>query len=260
MRVGLAGGPWSTAAAGGRRLATRRDRRRGRGGPAGRRRWSRARQRLADQVAVGRRRSAASRTSSIGTQRTSSISSSGGRCSSSSSGHRPPPDLLAAALAVGVVGGGQLDAQPSRDAGLLVDLADRRLLARLAGVELALGQRPVVVVGAGGRPAPRGWPPSGSGRSTTPPAARTSAIGRGRAIAMRVPGPGPAGVRGCRRRRTVGTRRPRPVGAELPRQHVVLEQDVQDLRRAAPAARDPRPGRSPRRDGRGCAASGRPSR
>jgi hypothetical protein len=41
----------------------------------------------------------------------------------------------------------ELLAQLAAQAGLLLDLAQRRLLEALAGIELALGQGPVVVLG-----------------------------------------------------------------------------------------------------------------
>src|SRR5690606_10874706 len=47
-----------------------------------------------------------------------------------------------------VAGRGELVAQLDRDPGLLGDLPPGRLLERLAGLELALGQGPVVVAGA----------------------------------------------------------------------------------------------------------------
>jgi hypothetical protein len=61
--------------------------------------------------------------------------------------HRPPADGLRAALAVGVVLRGELRAELAAQPGLLVDLAQRGVAVRLARGQLALGQRPVLVVG-----------------------------------------------------------------------------------------------------------------
>ena len=60
-------------------------------------------------------------------------------------GHRPPADALRAALAVDVLVVAQLAPQLTAQARLLVDLAEGRRLVRFAAVELALGQRPVLI-------------------------------------------------------------------------------------------------------------------
>ena len=62
--------------------------------------------------------------------------------------HQPVADDLRAALVVAVGDGRELVAQPAAQPDLLLDLAQRGLLPALAGVELALGQRPVVVARA----------------------------------------------------------------------------------------------------------------
>src|SRR4051812_10501439 len=59
--------------------------------------------------------------------------------------HQPVAHDLEALLVVAVAGRRQLGAQDAAQAGLLLDLANRRRLPRLAAVELALRQRPVVV-------------------------------------------------------------------------------------------------------------------
>src|SRR6202012_3215885 len=70
--------------------------------------------------------------------------------------HQPVADDLVPALAVGVAGGRELAAERAAQAGLLVDLAHRALLPALARVELALGQRPVVIA----RPVDQRDPPA----------------------------------------------------------------------------------------------------
>ena len=62
--------------------------------------------------------------------------------------HQPVADDLGAALAVLVGGRLELGAEPALQPDLLLDLAQRRVLPALALVELALGQRPVVVARA----------------------------------------------------------------------------------------------------------------
>ena len=62
--------------------------------------------------------------------------------------HRPVAHDLGAVLVVPVAGLAELRSQTAGQAGLLLDLPDRRFLERLARVELALGQGPVVVLGA----------------------------------------------------------------------------------------------------------------
>jgi hypothetical protein len=63
-------------------------------------------------------------------------------------GHLPVADGLGPSLGITVGGGPDLTAQPAAQARLLLDLAQRRLRLGLARVELALGERPVVI----GRP------------------------------------------------------------------------------------------------------------
>src|SRR6185295_11318312 len=62
--------------------------------------------------------------------------------------HAVPADDLVAPLAVDVLRRLELANDPPADAGLLLDLAQRAALEALAVLELALGQRPVVVAGA----------------------------------------------------------------------------------------------------------------
>ena len=59
--------------------------------------------------------------------------------------HRPVPDRLRAALAIVVARRRELTAELAPQPGLLLDLPQRRVLVRLAGVQLPLGQCPVVV-------------------------------------------------------------------------------------------------------------------
>jgi hypothetical protein len=63
-------------------------------------------------------------------------------------GHLPVADGLGSSLRIMVGGGPDLTGQPAAQSRLLLDLAQRRLGLGLARVELALGERPVVV----GRP------------------------------------------------------------------------------------------------------------
>ena len=60
-------------------------------------------------------------------------------------GHLPVADGLGPSLGITVGGGPDLTAQPAAQARLLLDLAHRRLRLGLARVELALGERPVVI-------------------------------------------------------------------------------------------------------------------
>src|SRR5919199_2105443 len=62
--------------------------------------------------------------------------------------HRPPADELLAVLVVAVGRLAQVRAEIAPKAGLLLDLAKRRLLEALSRVQLALRQRPVVVLRA----------------------------------------------------------------------------------------------------------------
>src|SRR5439155_17401123 len=62
--------------------------------------------------------------------------------------HRPVADDLVAAAVVDVANLGELAVEAAAEAGLLLDLADRRLFERLALVELALREGPVVVLRA----------------------------------------------------------------------------------------------------------------
>src|SRR5581483_1420925 len=59
--------------------------------------------------------------------------------------HPVVPHLFGTAALIGVVGAPHLGAGVAAEPGLLLDLAPRALLPRLARIELALGQRPVVV-------------------------------------------------------------------------------------------------------------------
>jgi hypothetical protein len=61
--------------------------------------------------------------------------------------HQPVADHLVPALAIDVGRRAQLLAERAAQPGLLLDLPQRRVLVRLAGVQLPLGQCPVVVAG-----------------------------------------------------------------------------------------------------------------
>src|SRR5690606_15557713 len=62
--------------------------------------------------------------------------------------HRPPAHHLGAPTVVGVVDAAEVGAEGADEAGLLGDLAAGGGLEALARFELALGERPVVAVGA----------------------------------------------------------------------------------------------------------------
>ena len=92
-----------------------------------------------------------------------------------------------------------------------------------------------------------------------------AAPGRTSASAARgggcAPAPAPGSGGGCRRcRPRRADLAPGAVGAELPGQHVVGQVDVEDLVEPVLQRRGRRPARAPRPGGRGCGASGRPSR
>src|SRR5262245_43309713 len=60
-------------------------------------------------------------------------------------GHRPPADELRPSLAIAIARGNELLTQLAPQPGLLLDLAQGRALPRLAPIQLALRERPVVV-------------------------------------------------------------------------------------------------------------------
>src|SRR6266851_1830170 len=62
--------------------------------------------------------------------------------------HHPVARDLVAAAAVDVRGASYRPAELAAKSGLLTDLAQRAVLWRLVGLDLALGQRPVVVSGS----------------------------------------------------------------------------------------------------------------
>ena len=148
------------------------------------------------------------------------------------------------------------DAEAHTDAGLFEDLAHGRLGERLAGIDLALGQRDVAIRGAVDERAPSACPRRGA-RGRHPPRRRRSRssrrsgpsaalhVGHGailhigeRLAVARLAVPHPVALRA--RATTTRCARPSP-GRTGPR--------------SAEGGRAPRPARGPRRGDRGCGAS-----
>ena len=135
------------------------------------------------------------------------------RRTSSDDRHVPEPHLFVAPLPVYIADRRQLVTQRATVSGLLLDLADGRVLVGLARLDLALGQAPVVVARAGARPAPRRPDPGRVAGDDTARGPDELALGSH---------PGPQAVRAAprpTRRRTrpaARTAKPRSISASMP--------------------------------------------
>ena len=140
--------------------------------------------------------------------------------------HHPVPHLLRAAARVDVRRRLRLSAEQAAQAGLLLDLAERRVPLGLARLELPLRAATSRRTRAGGREAPRDrrLPDGGRAAGGADSSRRErSPRSRSRALESQL-----FESRLAVEPSTVGTLRP-AVGPELPREHVVGERDLEHL-------------------------------